>query len=200
MSKFAPVINAAIFASGEGTNAENLIQYFSGDSRIRIKFIVSSRENAGVVNRALRLRKPVHILGRTELNANLPQFIEYLKSENIGLIILSGWLLKIPAELVESFRGRIINIHPALLPNYGGKGMYGMHVHRAVLQARDPATGITVHFVDEEYDSGDVILQEKVAIDPADTAEIISAKVRELEFQYYPRAIEQLLQKIDTAG
>jgi phosphoribosylglycinamide formyltransferase-1 len=187
------MINAVIFASGEGSNSENLVRYFATDPRIRIKFIVASSEKAGIVARAHRLRKPVHILSRDSLVSKAIPFVNYLKQEKIGLIILAGWLLKIPQEFIDAFRGRIINIHPALLPGYGGKGMYGLNVHRAVIAGGEKESGITIHYVDEEYDSGDIILQEKCPVMPEDTPETLSARVRELEFRYFPLAVEKII-------
>jgi phosphoribosylglycinamide formyltransferase 1 len=189
------MINAAIFASGEGTNAENLFKHFAGDPRIRIKFVVTNRSNAGVISRAAKHRKSVHIVSKIALEKYTNQFIEFLKQEKIGLIILAGWLLKLPDEFVKAFPDRIINIHPALLPKHGGKGMYGENVHKAVLMNNETESGVTVHYVNEEYDSGTIILQGKCPVLPDDTHETLAERVQALEFEILPKAIEMLLQQ-----
>ena len=194
------MINAAIFASGEGTNAENLFQHFAGDPRIRFKTVVTNRPDAGVIARAERYKKTVHIADREAFTQYADQLIEYLRSEKIDLIILAGFLLKLPQQFITAYPGRIINIHPALLPNYGGKGMYGLNVHRAVLAAGDKVSGITIHYVDEEYDRGDIIIQEKCPVLPDDTPESLQARVRELEFRFYPLAVEKFLTPRSSGG
>jgi phosphoribosylglycinamide formyltransferase-1 len=188
------MINAAIFASGEGTNAENLFKHFAGDSRIKFKLVITNRDDAGIIARAEKYKKNVQIISKTALENYTDQIIEFLKVENIDLIILAGFLLKIPDAFVKAFPQQIINIHPALLPKFGGKGMYGMHVHRAVIAAGEAETGITVHYVDEEYDHGRFILQAKCKVETSDTPETLSQKVRDLEFEYYPKAVESLLE------
>lgn len=188
------MINAAVFASGEGTNAENLFRYFANDPRIRIKLVVTNRDDAGVVARAEKYKKNVQIVSKAALENYTDQFIEFLKVEKIDLIILAGFLLKLPEKLVRAFDGRIINLHPALLPNYGGKGMYGMHVHRAVINNKDRESGITVHLVNEEYDKGEILLQARCPVEPGDTAESLAEKIRALEFEHLPRAVERFLE------
>jgi phosphoribosylglycinamide formyltransferase 1 len=187
------MINAAIFASGEGTNAENLFRYFENDPRIKIKLVITNRDNAGVIAKAERYRKNVHIISKTALENYTEKIIEFLKVEKIDLIILAGFLLKIPDGLIKAYPNRIINLHPALLPKYGGKGMYGANVHKAVLESKDEETGITIHYVDEEYDNGDIILQAKCKVAPEDTPETLARKVQQLEFDYLPKAIEKFL-------
>ena len=184
------MINAAIFASGEGTNAENLFRYFAGDPRIKFKIVVTNRPNAGVVARAERYRKTVHIVDRESLLQYTDQLIEYLRIEKIGLVILAGFLLKLPTAFIDAFPGKIINIHPALLPKFGGKGMYGLNVHKAVIESGEKETGITIHYVDEEYDHGDIIIQEKCPVKIDDTPETLQQRVRELEMKYFPKAVE----------
>jgi phosphoribosylglycinamide formyltransferase-1 len=185
--------NLAIFASGEGTNAENLINYFKDDSRVKIKLIITNNEKAGVIARAEKYRKNVQIISKKALETYTDQIIEFLKIEKIDLLVLAGFLLKIPVPLINAFPNKIINIHPSLLPKFGGKGMYGHHVHEAVLAAGEKTSGITVHFVNEEYDKGKVILQLTCAIDENETADSLSAKIRKLEFEGLPAAIETLL-------
>jgi phosphoribosylglycinamide formyltransferase-1 len=187
------VINAAIFASGEGTNAENLIIYFKNDPRIKIKLVITNRDDAGVIKKAEAHKKTVQIISKEALNNYTDQIIEFLRTEKIDLIILAGFLLKIPGKFVRSFPDKIVNIHPALLPNYGGKGMYGMKVHEAVIANKDKESGISIHFVNEEYDKGRLILQEKCAIDATDTPQTLAQKVHQLEYEHFPKAIEKLL-------
>lgn len=187
------MINAAIFASGEGTNAENLFKYFANDSRIKIKLVITNRDDAGVVQRAEQYKKNVQIVSKAALENYTEQLIEFLKVENIDLIILAGFLLKIPKAFITAFPDKIINIHPALLPKYGGKGMYGMNVHKAVIANKEKESGITVHLVNEEYDKGKIILQAKCEVNANETPETLSKKIRELEFKYLPKAIEKFL-------
>ncbi len=187
------MINAAIFASGEGTNAENIIKHFTNDPRIKIKLVITNRDDAGVVARAEKYKKNVQIIGKEALNNYTDKIIEFLRTEKIDLIILAGFLLKIPEAFVKAFPDKIVNIHPSLLPKYGGKGMYGLNVHKAVIENKDTESGITIHFVNEEYDKGTIILQEKCKVDSSDTAETLALKIRELEHSHFPKAIEKLL-------
>lgn len=185
--------NVAIFASGEGTNAANLFKYFANDPRIKIKLVITNKDDAGVIQKAEQYKKNVQIVSKEALENYTEQLIEFLKLEKIDLIILAGFLLKIPAAFIKAFPNKIINIHPALLPKYGGKGMYGMKVHQAVIESKDPESGITIHFVNEEYDKGEVILQANIPVEENDTAETLAAKIRKLEFEYLPKAIEKFL-------
>ena len=187
------MINAAIFASGEGTNAENIIRHFTNDPRVKIKLVITNRDDAGVIARAEKHKKNVQIISKEALNNYTDKIIEFFHAEKIDLIILAGFLLKMPVKLVKAFPDRIINIHPALLPKHGGKGMYGMNVHKAVIAAKDAESGITIHFVNEEYDKGETILQVKCPVDQNDTPETLAQKIRALEHQHYPLAIEKLL-------
>ena len=187
------MINAAIFASGEGTNAENIMQYFTNDPRIKIKLVFTNKAEAGVIARAEKHKKNVQIFSKDSLENKTGQIIEFLRAEKIDLIILAGFLLKIPEALVKAFPDRIINIHPALLPKYGGKGMYGMNVHKAVIENKETESGITIHFVNEEYDKGELLLQKKCRVEPNDSPETLAQKIRELEHEYFPKAIEKLL-------
>ncbi len=190
---FAVMKNVAIFASGEGTNAENIFKYFSNDKRIKIKLVVTNVDTAGIVKRAEQYKKNVHIISKTALYEYTSQIIEFLKTEDIDIIILAGFLLKIPEQFIKAFPNQIINLHPALLPNYGGKGMYGMNVHSAVIAGKEKVSGITVHYVNEEYDKGEIILQAKCSIDETDTAETLAVKIKELEMEYFPKAIETII-------
>lgn len=187
------MINAAIFASGEGTNAENLITYFKNDPRIKIKLVITNRDDAGVIKRAEEHKKTVQIISKDALNNYTDQIIEFLNTEKIDLIILAGFILKIPEKLVKAFPDKIVNIHPSLLPKYGGKGMYGANVHKAVIENKEQESGITIHFVNEEYDKGRIILQAKCPVLSNDTAETLAAKIHQLEYDYFPKAIEELI-------
>ena len=183
----------AIFASGEGTNAENLFNYFNHDKRVKIKLVVTNIDTAGVIEKAERHKKNVQIISKTALYEYTDQIIEFLKTEGIDIIVLAGFLLKMPEAFIKAFPNQIINIHPALLPKYGGKGMYGSHVHKAVLLNKDRESGITIHYVNEEYDKGEVILQASCDVMENDTLESLSFKIRQLEFEFLPKAIEKLL-------
>lgn len=185
--------NIAIFASGEGTNAENLFNYFNNDKRVKIKLVVTNLDTAGVVARAEKYKKNVQIISKTALFEYTSQIIEFLKTEKIDIIILAGFLLKIPEAFIKAFPNQIVNIHPALLPKYGGKGMYGMKVHNAVIQNKESESGITVHYVNEEYDEGEIILQATCTINEEDTPETLASKIRKLEFEYFPKAIEKII-------
>ncbi len=190
---FCNMTNVAIFASGEGTNAENLFHYFKNDMRIKIKLVVTSSDTAGVIAKAEAHKKTVQLISKTSLNEYSAQIIEFLKAENINLIVLAGFLLKIPADFVKAFPNQIINIHPSLLPKYGGKGMFGAHVHKAVVDNKENESGITIHYVNEEYDKGAFILQEKCSIDDNETVESLQQKIRKLELEHLPKAIEKII-------
>lgn len=185
--------NIAIFASGEGTNAENLFNYFNNDKRVKFKLVVTNSDTAGVIERAEKYKKNVQIISKTALNEYTDKIIEFLRTENIDLIILAGFLLKIPEAFVKAFPNQIINIHPSLLPKYGGKGMHGMNVHKAVIENKEMESGITIHYVNEEYDKGEIILQAKCEVAMNETPETLSAKIRKLEFEYFPKAIEKII-------
>ena len=190
------MINVAIFASGEGTNTENLFRYFKNDTRIKIKLVVTNSDTAGVIAKAEAHKKTVQLVSKISLNEYSSQIIEFLKAENINLIVLAGFLLKIPAPFVKSFPNQIINIHPSLLPKYGGKGMYGIHVHNAVIEQKESESGITIHYVNEEYDKGEFILQIKCKIDEYETPESLQNKIRKLELENLPKAIETIISKV----
>ena len=185
--------NIAIFASGEGTNAQNIINYFkSNAAAINVVLVVSNNANAKVLNRAMLLGLRTIIVNR-EMFYNSNKTIDELKFANIDLIVLAGFLWRIPEHLIDSFPNKIINIHPALLPKFGGKGMYGINVHKAVIEAKEKESGISIHFVNSEYDEGKLISQHKCEISPSDTPEILAQKVHELEIEYFPKAIFNLL-------
>ncbi len=187
--------NIAIFASGEGTNAENLFNYFKNDTRVKIKLVVTNSDTAGVIARAEAHKKNVQLISKTSLNEYAEQLIEFLKTENIDLIVLAGFLLQIPVAFVKAFPNAIINIHPALLPKYGGKGMYGINVHNAVISNKEKESGITIHYVNEEYDKGEIILQATCEVNENDSPETLQQKIRQLELNYLPKAIEEIIKK-----
>ncbi len=188
------MINIAIFASGTGTNAENIIKFFSNSDIIRIGAVFSNSSNAGVIDKVKQLGINYKIFTKEELN-NPDKVLKLLIDMNIDYIILAGFLLLIPKEIVNQFKGKIINIHPALLPKYSGKGMYGMNVHQAVKEANESETGITIHIVDEQYDKGAMLFQAKCQIDSTDTPEDIATKVHELEYKFFPQIIENYITK-----
>lgn len=189
-------INIAIFASGSGTNAENLVHYFRNRTTAGISLIVCNKPDAFVLERAAKLGVESLVVNRTDWNS--PEKLIYeLQKRKIDLIVLAGFLWLIPAELIDAFPRRIINIHPALLPKYGGKGMYGDRVHESVKEKRDTETGITIHYIDNKYDTGDIIFQKSVSIDPvAESGSTIAAKVHELEYKWYPQIIAQVAEMI----
>jgi phosphoribosylglycinamide formyltransferase-1 len=182
----------AIFASGAGTNAANCIRYFQGHEQICMNLIVTNKPDAGV----LKIASQYHIPSRIFLKEDWQHpdgILACLRENHTEFIVLAGFLALLPAALTEAYQGKILNIHPALLPKYGGKGMFGRNVHRAVVMNGETETGITIHEVNEEYDKGRIIFQKKMDIDPADTPETIEKKVRQLEYQYYPVVIESFV-------
>ncbi|MCB0696056.1 MAG: phosphoribosylglycinamide formyltransferase [Chitinophagaceae bacterium] len=183
-----------IFASGKGSNAQAIIDYFKNNGGARVSLIVSNKAEAGVFNIARAEGVPSMLIDKIMFNST--QFIEDLKMHNPALIILAGFLWKIPTVLVKAFPEQIVNIHPALLPKYGGKGMYGSHVHESVISAGETESGITIHYVDEVYDNGNKILQAHCPIQPGDTADILAESIHKLEHFFYPRTIEYLLENI----
>ncbi len=184
----------AIFASGTGSNAVKIIEYFKNHKAITVSLIVSNKPDAGVIKIAEQFLIPTLILEKEKFfrgNA----FTNELKEAGIDFIILAGFLWKITTTLIKVFADSIINIHPALLPNYGGKGMYGQYVHQAVIDNKETETGITIHFVDEHYDHGNIIFQARCAVQENDTALSLAHKVQQLEHEHYPLVIEKLLLK-----
>ena len=190
------MINVVIFASGEGSNAEKIIEHLGGKAGVRVTWILCNNENAGVIKRAEKHRKGVQLISKFVLENYCRQLIEFLQMEKTDLIVLAGFLLKIPNEIVEAFAGRIINLHPSLLPKFGGKGMYGIHVHRAVIASGEHESGITIHYVNHEYDKGEVLLQQSCLINENDTPELLSQKIQILEHKYFPEAVEKVAMKI----
>ncbi len=185
-------INLAIFASGSGSNAENIFNYFSENKVVHTQTLLCNNPNALVLKR-LEGKIPNKILFNKEELNNSEKIDLILERFKIDYIILAGFLLKIPDRLIEKYKGKIINIHPALLPAYGGKGMYGMNVHNAVIDAGENKSGITIHLVDELYDNGKVLFQAECAIEAGDTSEILAQKIHLLEQEHFPRIIEEYI-------
>ena len=183
----------AIFASGSGTNAQNIIEYFANKQQIEVDSLWSNNANAYALKRAEKLGIESFVFNREELN-NGQKVIQKLRERSIDLIVLAGFLWLIPVELIRNFR--IINIHPALLPKYGGKGMYGMNVHKAVVENKDAESGISIHYVNEKYDEGKLIFQARCTVSPEDTPEKVAEKVHQLEYKHFPRVIERVLMNL----
>ena len=185
----------AIFASGSGSNAQKLMEHFKSSSEAEIALVLTNNPDAYVLQRADNFEIPSHIFDRHEFYQT-EDVIDLLKNLDIDLIILAGFLWLIPQQLIDEYPGRIINIHPAILPKFGGKGMYGDYVHNAVIAAGETEGGITIHYVDEHYDEGEYIYQAKYKIDRGDNLEMVKFKGQQLEHQHYPRIVEGLVKKI----
>lgn len=181
----------SIFVSGNGTNLQRIADYFSSNPEVEIVNVVCNNPNAYSIERAKKLGIPVRMVTKKEFNT--PEFTEEMRNLNLDLIVLAGFLLLIPNSLVKAYPNKIINIHPALLPNYGGKGFYGEHVHEAVVAAKEPYSGITIHYVNEVYDSGAIIFQAQVALDANETPDSLAAKIHILEQAHFPIVIEKVL-------
>ncbi|HET6993555.1 MAG TPA: phosphoribosylglycinamide formyltransferase [Chitinophagaceae bacterium] len=182
----------AIFASGAGSNAQKIIEYFRNSKKVKVALIACNNPAAGVLTIAARENIPVLMIEKEKFfrgNA----YVEDLKGKQIDFIVLAGFLWKLPPLLIKAYPGRIINIHPALLPNYGGKGMYGNKVHNAVLAAGEKESGITIHYVDDHYDNGDIIFQAKCPVLPGDTADSLAQRIHVLEHEHYPRIIAEVV-------
>ncbi|MEZ5070174.1 MAG: phosphoribosylglycinamide formyltransferase [Bacteroidales bacterium] len=182
----------AVFASGSGTNAENLIRHFRTSDKGEVVLVLCNKPGAGVIDRAGRLSVPVHLFDRTQFSET-GEVLQVLQEARIDFLVLAGFLWLVPGELVEAYPGRIVNIHPALLPAYGGKGMYGQRVHEAVLAAGEKESGITIHHVNAKYDEGDVIFQARCPVEAGDTPDVLAARVHALEYAHFPGVVEKLL-------
>ena len=187
------MIRIAIFASGSGTNAQRIVEYFRGkNSPVQVGLILSNNPKAYVLERARILDVPVHIFSREEFY-EIETIRELLRHQSVEYIVLAGFLWLIPIYLLKAYRDKILNIHPALLPGYGGKGMYGMKVHEAVINAHEPESGISIHLVNEKYDEGKILFQAKCPVDKTDTPESLASKIHQLEYRYYPEVIENFI-------
>lgn len=189
-----PMTNIAIFVSGSGTNCENIINYFANDANVHIALVLSNRPDAYALVRAKNHHVPTAVLTKSEFN-NEAKVMDLLHAHDVNFIVLAGFLLMIPTFLVSAFRQRMLNIHPALLPKYGGKGMYGHHVHEAVKVAGEVETGITIHWVSDVCDGGEIVAQFSTPLTSADTPDDIAAKVHLLEQAHFPEVIKQVLGK-----
>jgi phosphoribosylglycinamide formyltransferase 1 len=184
----------AIFASGSGTNAENIIHHFRNHQKISVSCICSNRPDAYVIHRAKQHEIPFLVFSKHDFYES-EHVLGYLKNMEVDWVILAGFLWLIPMNMINRYRNRILNIHPALLPKYGGKGMYGNMVHQAVISNGEPQSGITIHQVNEKYDEGNIVFQATCDVSPADTPETLASKVHELEYRYFPEVIEREILK-----
>ena len=182
----------ALFASGSGTNAEKIMQYFDAHEQVEVAMLLSNKAKAGALARAEKFEVATKVFNRSTFYET-EEIISLLQDREIDLIVLAGFLWLIPAPLVNAFPNKIINIHPALLPNYGGKGMYGAHVHEAIIQNKEKESGITIHYVNEQYDEGEFIFQASCEISPSDSPTDLAKKVQQLEHEHFPKVIENVL-------
>jgi phosphoribosylglycinamide formyltransferase-1 len=180
-----------IFASGSGTNAENIIKHFKNTSIGTVVSVFTNNPKAYVIERAKNFHLPTEIFSREELNSD--KVLQKLNTIQPDLIVLAGFLLKFPENIIAQYPDKIINVHPALLPKYGGKGMYGMNVHKAIVENKEKETGISIHYVNENYDEGNIIFQKKVTVLVSDTPEVVAEKIHELEQKYFPAIVEEVL-------
>ena len=181
----------SIFVSGNGTNLQRIAEYFANNKDVKIANVVCNNPKAYSIERAKNLGIPLRMITREEFKSEA--FVKEMQNLQVDLIVLAGFLWKVPEGLIKAFPKKIVNIHPALLPKYGGKGFYGEHVHEAVVAAKAPYSGITVHYVNELYDSGEIILQAHVSLDENETPDSLAVKIHQLEQAYFPVAIEQVL-------
>lgn len=188
--------NIAIFASGSGTNAEAIMEHFAASTTARVALLLSNRADAFALKRAERFGVPTAVFSREEFRDPDGAVARLLKEHHIEFIVLAGFLWLVPDYLTARYAGRIVNIHPALLPKFGGKGMYGHHVHEAVLAAGETQSGITIHLVNERYDSGDILFQATVPVSPDDTPDSLAEKIHTLEHRHFPTVIEQTIQQL----
>ena len=187
------MIRIAIFASGNGSNAQRIAEYLRGkNSPVRVGLILSNNPNAYVLERAKNLDIPVHVFSREEM-VGCETILDLLRHESVEYLVLAGFLWLVPICLLKAYPDRILNIHPALLPRYGGKGMYGMKVHETVIAARETESGISIHLVNEKYDEGRILFQAKCSVDETDTPESLASKIHQLEYRYYPEVIENYI-------
>ena len=185
-------MNIALFASGSGSNVKNIIEYCSKNQSVNVQLVVSNKPDAGALMHAKNAHINTRVFSHQELK-NVDPVLESLNDSNIGMVILAGFLLKIPSDLISRFNGDIINVHPSLLPKFGGKGMYGNHVHKAVLAQGESETGITIHYVNEHYDEGKIIQQFSTSISEAETLDTLLLKIKALEKAHFPPTIEKAI-------
>lgn len=185
----------AILVSGVGTNAINIIEYFEKNSVAGVALVVSNKTDALVVEKAQN-KGVKTIVFNNESFKKSGEVLDYLRSEAIDFIVLAGFLVKIPSDIIHAYPNKIVNLHPSLLPKFGGQGMYGNHVHRAVIKAQESESGISIHFVNEEYDEGAIIFQAKVSVEKIDTFKLLSQKIQQLEHRFFPKVIEQVIKSL----
>ncbi len=188
--------NIAILASGSGSNAENIAKYFEGSDYARVSFIIANNPEAYVLERAKKLGIEAAVVTKQQF-MEADSIIAMLKERNIDFVVLAGFLLLVPQKLIQAYPGKIVNIHPALLPKHGGKGMYGDRVHKAVVECGDSESGITIHLIDEHYDKGTTFFQAKCPVLPSDTPDDVAAKVHALEYEHFPHVIEEIMHTLD---
>lgn len=189
-------VNIAIFASGNGSNAENILKHFEGKGDVaKIRVVMCNNAKAYVLERAAKYGVPTVVFSKKEMEES-EKVEKTLEGYGIDFIVLSGFMLKIPEKMVRKYPNRIVNIHPALLPKYGGKGMYGDHVHEAVLAAGEKESGITIHYANEQYDSGDILFQATCPVEKEDTVETLAQRVHQLEYAHFPSVIEETVKKL----
>lgn len=186
----------AIFASGSGSNAQRIMEHFKRNKEMEVALVLCNKPDAYVLQRADNFEVPTHIFNKEELY-HTNSIDNLLKNLEIDMLVLAGFMWLIPERLINAFPKRIVNIHPALLPKYGGEGMYGKKVHEAVLKAKDSETGISIHYVNEHFDEGEIIYQSRCTVEPNDDVEKLAYKVHQLEHLHYPKIIEDLLKKLD---
>lgn len=184
----------AILVSGTGTNAINIIEYFEKNSVADVVLVISNKTDALAVEKAQNKGVKTVVFNNESFKKN-GTVLDYLMSQSIDFIVLAGFLMKIPNDIIHAYPNKIVNLHPSLLPKYGGKGMYGKHVHRAVIEAQESESGISIHFVNEEYDEGAIIFQAKVSVEKGDSVEVLAKKIQQLEHRFFPKVIEQVISK-----
>ena len=184
----------AILVSGAGTNAVNIIEYFEKNSVADVTLVVSNKTDALAVEKAQNKGVKTIVFNNESFKKN-GKVLDYLRSESIDFIVLAGFLMKVPNDIIHAYPNKIVNLHPSLLPKFGGKGMYGNHVHKAVIEAQESESGISIHFVNEEYDKGAIIFQAKVSVEKKDSVEVLAQKIQQLEHRFFPKVIEQVISK-----
>ncbi len=185
----------AIFASGSGTNAENMVRYFRTHPAARVELVLTNRPAAEVILRAESLDVETVVFNREQFYQT-DEIMALLRERAIDFIVLAGFLWLVPSRLLEAYQGRVVNIHPALLPEYGGKGMFGDHVHQAVIDSGDAESGITIHYVNKAYDEGDIIFQATCTVEPDDTPNSLASRIHALEYKHFPEVVEKLLDQL----
>ena len=186
------MIRLAVMASGSGSNAENIVKYFSHSTEIEVAAIITNKSDAYVLERAQYLHVPSYVMSRADM-VGTDKLLNLLIELKTDWVILAGFLVLLPESIVNKYDGKILNIHPSLLPKFGGKGMFGDKVHKAVVEAREKETGITIHKIDANYDEGTTVFQAKIRVEPLDNAEKVAQKVHALEYKFYPKIIENLI-------